>query len=562
MTKNDPLINGPQTEYYNYVGNERGYDLKDDKIKWVNRAEVRPFTEYSERSKNWSKSGKSTSIEKVGASFTDWKNTAEIAPTIESTVWDLNVFRNNHPAFVFLDCGRWKGTQRNFGLVWGRHVYLCSFELKNVSSDRLSIPINLRHYFDRGRVNGRPGNDLDFFQHFQNDGYGRIIIHSYSYANWGNESDYEWEHAYVIISDLHLMTVDTAKVWYSYMSPFYFNLDAEVDLMYFAEDLIKIKNKLKIIQIGDCYDLWVNLGLNGTSASEVNANSPLFKSNEEGKIILVDKFISPESFLNRLDKVSYTKSLDFLRDAIREIQTVSHDELTNKTHKNFCDKEWLLNDSIYKKYGHAEKVLIPGKEFLNPAEVALKRLQNEFGKSGMQYIYGNHDNYLIDTTLTDHSDLWKRQVCVEDKTLFVEHPHRLEAYFSHHYPKNYDGCESGFKATTDVYYNIKNHETGWGHHPIVHYGTKYGAADGYAADHDQPVYRREFAKFWLGRKSNELNANAKKPPNIFVIGHTHMPALYNVRIALLTPEAIDARIQGQVHESVETVFGQKSTKSL
>ena len=38
-----------------------------------------------------------------------------------------NIIKNKYQKYVFLDCGKWKGEHASFGLIWGRHVYLCSY---------------------------------------------------------------------------------------------------------------------------------------------------------------------------------------------------------------------------------------------------------------------------------------------------------------------------------------------------------------------------------------------------------------------------------------------------
>ena len=54
---------------------------------------------------------------------------------------------------------------------------------------------------------------------------------------------------------------------------------------------------------------------------------------------------------------------------------------------------------------------------------------------------------------------------------------------------------------------------------------KSEVADRWAALDNQSAYLKKYAEFWMGRKS--LGKKDKKPYNITVIGHTHMPALFN-----------------------------------
>ena len=504
------------------------------------RAIVGRFNEYREREADWSGEKKKNKNLVVGDNFHDWHKVLNVAPITDYEEEHFNSVKNSHPEFIFLDVGRWKGNARDFGVVWGRHVYLCFYE-----TERNEKYIPERGYYpgdqfiDSGSY--RQGLDLNFFK---SNWSGRIRIQAHTRADWGYDSEYSWDHIYVIIPDLHLMSVENAKKWYSFMPPKRFNLEAEIDLMDFVEDLRKInKEKLRVIQIGDSYDLWVGLGRNLEPNSP--KTFPLFDQNDYENMIIPEEFtMYGNNTENRLkDSVKIHNTRKFLLDGIHKIQTVSLEDL------NHCNQGDLLNNTFYKEYGVDKKLARSDKPFLNPAEVAMRRLEDYFSDDGkkplkdeMTYIYGNHDNYLIDSRLCYKAELQARKAYLADKALFVEHGHRMEAIFIHlhgHYPTNEDGSITGFITTNELFYHIIAKSVGIVEGPMAE---EY--ADWIAGWSDQPDYHREFAKFWLGRKSHDGEKTyGKKPPSIFVIGHTHMPELYNMKIRLSITDFVEKRHQ-------------------
>jgi predicted phosphodiesterase len=442
--------------------------------------------------------------------------------------------------------GRWKGQARDFGLIWGRHVYLCSFDDKRywAKNDKEHAPkyslgfINRPgQLFDSQKCNRQRDKELDFkfFSGFKGDYSIRVQAHS---CAGGNDKEYNWDNLYVIIPDLHLMSWQVANNWYSFNHPKSFHLDAEIALMHFAENIIRIGNaigreKIKVIQIGDSYELWIGLGRNANPVKEyfyfdgkhydrkcpyhiitpTENVLPLFKYNKD-ELMVIDKYFTHFDNQNGVPNTEPTRN--YLTKEIKKIQTISDEEL------KICNKDELLkNDSFYQSNKREIKGVIRGREYLNPAEVALRSLENTF-KDSMIYIYGNHDNYLIDLELQSMAGLKSREAFIEDKALFVEHAHRMEANFLPLVPRNHDGCYSGFMAANQLYCDICNKKkiSEW----VIETADWWGEAS------DQEAYLHEFAKFWMGRKSNKKNT-----PRIFVIGHTHRPAIYKFNICFDKP---------------------------
>ena len=178
----------------------------------------------------------------------------------------------------------------------------------------------------------------------------------------------------------------------------------------------------------------------------------------------------------------------------------------------------------------------PGAGALNPGEQAYRTLEAALGAdTGVVYVYGNHDDYLILDEVTAAAGLAPRRRFFEPPGLFMEHGHRMEARFWGPFsvlPHNYDGDPSGYDATIGEY--RRRLET-FGRRASAGAearGTLAGAvdvkklADLWAAIRDQPQYWGEQAQVWLGRQGE----GTLKPPHVFVIGHTHMPKLLYVDI--------------------------------
>jgi predicted phosphodiesterase len=174
----------------------------------------------------------------------------------------------------------------------------------------------------------------------------------------------------------------------------------------------------------------------------------------------------------------------------------------------------------------------PGENmWLNPAEKALRLL-----KENCTFIYGNHDNYLINLGPTKAAGIPPRKRYWESEGIFIEHGHRLEATLvasgDPGIPTNYDGSTSGYETTIEYYEECKT-MIAHGEQPGLLQKKKLGAADWFAQKFQQTQYWGEFAQVWIGRQS--LKLAGLKPPHVFVIGHTHMPMLAYINIEFGKP---------------------------
>jgi hypothetical protein len=188
-------------------------------------------------------------------------------------------------------------------------------------------------------------------------------------------------------------------------------------------------------------------------------------------------------------------------------------------------KDTIKSDIGNEAFSHVLVQESSVEKWLNPAEAAFLLLEKTYEQNeGMIYVYGNHDNYLIDKGLCGAAKISPRRRYYEVPGVFMEHGHRMEATFAIGHPVpayNYDGTRSGYKATIDAYHDMQKGSGKLG-------DIKKWAAGKWAQWGDQPQYWGEFAQVWLGRKSR--NQPGLKPPHIFVIGHTHLPVLYQIDI--------------------------------
>jgi hypothetical protein len=626
---------------YTKVNAGQGWRQFDQKINNEAIVNLGKFSSYTERGADWHgennvKGTDQTFLKSNNYFVKDWKRVRfQIAPNADK--WDdengkpdsVSIVRQQHPEYIFLDIGRWKGTARDFGVVWGRHVYLCSynpfendddiFPKRTYSCSRPGIK-----YENKNAL--REGKDRDLFKKFEQNygkgGNGSINIQAFAWANWGETNDYDWQNIYIIIPDMHLMSVTNGKIWYKYLYPQKFNLDTEFDLLRFTNDLMLIfkdtslsinKTNVKVIQIGDSYDLWVGCGVGKSGIHDLNnmndpAIYPLFKENSNEKMVL-NKSLPSDS----------KNVIEFIKGKINDIRYLTSDDLNkcnisdqfyqvleNETYK-YCTREELDN-----RLDKIDRRAVDAWWYLNPAEIAMRKIEQNLPNDGMQYIYGNHDNYLAISEITDAAGLRPRKAFIEKDALFIEHAQRLEFFFEKTnyidikegidrtsmvlvggtglalllvggpvtliigiisgciallsrkfgkkipviYPTNEDGAITGFQETNLVYLIERNGEKDLENLGILDSaieGLKVRGADLQAASHDQPIYREQFAKFWMGRK---LQAKKEqKPPSICVIGHTHMPEIYHVKICsemnrhTMTPDEI--RIQEEKKAEAE-----------
>ena len=91
--------------------------------------------------------------------------------------------------FIFLDCGKWKDTHRDFGLIYGRHVYLCSFDDGTHSN---YTPVGLKFNDEiKTLLDSFPDRlDKNFFAHMSK-GEKCVRIVNWSVADWGDDDEYD-----------------------------------------------------------------------------------------------------------------------------------------------------------------------------------------------------------------------------------------------------------------------------------------------------------------------------------------------------------------------------------
>ncbi len=426
--------------------------------------------------------------------------------------------------FLFLDAGNFYSNHTTFGVIWGHHVYLCKYE----AGYAINAP-------------GEPpqGKRLDdlFFSAMGSS----VSILTQAAARWAPYSDFDWEKLYLIIPDMHMMSADTAKIWHAHdgeSAPYDFDIEKKFNA--FAATLVTntqdgpcaaLRSGTKMVQIGDSYDLWIGC-------------EPLLFTKNPTRQVLLDT----SKPLTDASKASQTP-----------VQRIA---------------QWV------KEIAEKGPEDMPGTG--NPAVQGLKLLEENFG--GMDYIYGNHDNYLIREDVCAEAGLTQRQRWQEYPGVFIEHGHRLEGTFEDGgieaagavvgalgtlgviglaaagiggvaapiavgvvaaagvaaavitavAPHNYDGDPSGYNAADGVFKNLK----GASAFTKFTETAKKNVADVWADVHDQPQYWGEFAQMWLGRQMPDgmkesqdvQNLGDLKSPHIFVIGHTHIPFLTHIKI--------------------------------
>lgn len=157
--------------------------------------------------------------------------------------------------------------------------------------------------------------------------------------------------------------------------------------------------------------------------------------------------------------------------------------------------------------------------WLNPAQAALQIFQTNYG--GVQYLYGNHDNYLIRPEVVGN-------VCdprvrfIEGQGIWIEHAHRLEPGLMPPANANYDGNQKGYTLTNSVWRPraekiLPGVKAKFGEGISDKLGEQ---ADASVTGISQLYYRREAGRFFVAR--SVLGGSL---PHIFIIGHTHAPMM-------------------------------------
>jgi hypothetical protein len=371
--------------------------------------------------------------------------------------------------FVCMDVGRWTNTSaeaRDFGVVWGRHVYLCRYRPRQPASGSAR----------------RPGLDQLLFSSVPG-----IEVRARASADWAPDSHFDWTKLHLIIPDLHLMTRSVGRRWIGDD----WCLEAELDLLELARHVTgapALRGKVSVVQLGDLVDLWVG------------CNECLFEHTRPQRVMRWRASVpSAQAKVERLADIILCggpdlSTSDWVRDTMRDRVE------RGLTHG-------MSGTTYLQTY---EPRLAAGAVWRNPAAAALELLEQAFG---VTYVYGNHDNY----TILPSAHWAPRRCCFEVGGVFMEHGHRLEA-FSHSVlplPTNIDGDESGYLATAEVYANILNYR------PILGEVVYDAGIDVFWTNTFQrPDFERALGGLWLGRLRG-----AGRAPHVMVVAHTHRAKL-------------------------------------
>jgi hypothetical protein len=411
--------------------------------------------------------------------------------------------------FLFLDSGRFYSDGRDFSIIWGKNVYLCTF--KNAQIDAKTPTTN--------RLD-------DIFFSAMN---GCVTIEKQACASWVPDSDFDFNKMYLIIPDMHLMTAHHASIWRS-QDPYKY--ESENDFLEFAKKLKnlanaspEIKKSLMVLQLGDSYDLWVGY----PRRSKHNVED---KKHEDGKKI-IDKIL------------------------------LGYDD--NVESKGVKDDDELLVDKICGEItGWINEI-----KNNNPASNGLDILEDTFD---CIYIHGNHDNYLIRHDIVRRANIAYRDPYKEFPGVFIEHGHRLDGTNHDGTKAGHWFANAAFNTLEFMDNNpldvllypllaivlLPLMIIGLIVLPILNLNplpllkllnpsvssavqTIKGIEGQNADANDQEEYIKEYTKVFWGRKnirknkvvpSENLEGYEKTllPIHIFVIGHTHAPELLEIHV--------------------------------
>ncbi|MDE2430959.1 MAG: hypothetical protein KGM99_19740, partial [Burkholderiales bacterium] len=382
---------------------------------------------------------------------------------------------------------------------------------------------------------------------------------------------------------------------------------AEGDLADFIDHLTKTANpkflkNLHIVQIGDFYDLWVGMGVSKEKFAEKQI--PLFAEDKKGKkqTVELDNTLSKFFYLDNcynIAEMDFRGSIanttdgikDFLLDRIKEIDQFSVKDLLRASERIGISERLLTHSDLIKKNKPLLQLSTLKQNLAVEAFRRIDRLSND-QKMKVTYIYGNHDNYLAAKEFEHVAGLLPRVAFLHEKSLYIEHGHRLEWHFTDSEGKyiadeaaakdyinsvagssagkyinkadtakwgvgelinekvditNHDGSISGFKATFEAYNSgyIENYVND---DESSFVQSAYGSLKSVSAipsRQGKMLKYRTYAKWAdkvagnhdqriyrreLARFVLAKNAMSAKVPSIFVIGHTHMPQLVNAKI--------------------------------
>jgi peptidoglycan hydrolase-like protein with peptidoglycan-binding domain len=438
--------------------------------------------------------------------------TAHVALSDSGSSKNPNVIRMKWRKFIFIDNGRWCKKGRDFGVIYGRHVYLCEF----VRDAAGSPPA----------VDGDPDRlDTKFFQAMGSN----VKVNTRATAWWALRDEFDWSKLLIVIPDLHLMTAANGDI---FRGGTFEKLDPELDLLLFAKKLIALTDAipgLYVLQLGDSYDLWVG------------CEPRLYRKNDKLQVKLYsppDQRWSCGSSVcpghPQPGQVCKTGLWKCRRVSCQGVHLRPDDDPCSwfqagkwscgrtdgedpacgghSGEHEFCDTYhgylWMCNKTEPPCPGHRSPVA-PGfgvqsapcpetidataqlvtwigdirgtnsnwvgkalkdsplpagidkaelathrGTHLNPACKALESLEQN---AGLTYLHGNHDDYLILSGVTSAAGLAPRSAYFETDGVLIEHGHRLEHRLiltaGGPIPTNYDGATTGYEATLKQFHD-------------------------------------------------------------------------------------------------------------
>ena|GEM_PF-2943892 len=421
-----------------------------------------------------------------GLSFTLEENdvTCSATPGGKNDILKVNSGKVNEmvtssPSFIYLDCGAWVDDadgyglkRRNFGLVCGPHVYLCSFyRRQNKQQLRGTSKVKSVEDFLDGLAQSGCGVTVDH--------YARASDKMPLSANTKDDPT-----LYLFLGDLHLPPISwfvkqlelkaeyeewrkRRPDWPEDFPPPPLQPQADIfrsagaDLTFFLNGLCSlpssVKDLLHFIQLGDMFELWLGR--------------------------------------------------------------------TYQFQPGLWEPNWVGNESIGTTAFWAWEVLAQNKDVAKAFE--------ELGKANLKevkYLWGNHDAYLKDPKVTDRLNQPQRDRFYVglSEDLYAEHGHRFDS-------SNYDNV-SGFKftnlkswvkgpAVVSLLYQM----------PVLRKAESFarkvtgqmpaldtnllGATVLYLSIHHDPP------------ESQQSPAIAGHPFSIYVMAHSHVPQLFTFKIA-------------------------------
>jgi hypothetical protein len=501
---------------------------------------------------------KQCALGRGSATFPRFPTTVYVAPSDRGEeAKNPNVIRKLSGRFVYLDVGHWQETHRDFGVIWGPHVYLCRYIGNEAHSDS-TLRGRVRKMVDEKQID-LTRLDVGLFGSVDS-----VEVVSRACAYWKPAGSIDWSTICVVFPDMHIMTSEVGTI---FKPGGRYDLGAELNLLAFTRQLLGIdglRGKIEIVNIGDFYDLWI-----GRSVRD----RPLFEKNDRQEVVLTK------------DRVEAGKSpADEVKGWIDEIDGKRSDWVQEVFKANAADRGGV-ESSYFVEYRDLLRRADPPNYWENPAVKAMRMLDKACRVS---YISGNHDNYLQLREIYAPG-LAERKTRLSWGDVLMEHGNRMDA-------DNRDGALEGFIMAMMLFRRMSSGQDGkptasaaeqasWFMHTfesltggaleksghvvdiakalllfapdvlkvlvdrgLVALGNIPGEGLGLmnqlltkvaaqAPDTAQPManwfaglaqrstYLEEYAKLWLGRQ-----LSGKRPPSIVVMGHTHVPVLEYIRV--------------------------------